>query len=159
MYAKGITLLHNDSTCPLTSHYFYRQNNRNVTFECYAQNAYVYTLEKQLFKVTRCRVAGSDVAVARAANLHQATEDWMPGNLFYPPRRIVIVALLEIHPRLPPNQSANIQHFPSAPSAPSPVPWPICPLPSPAGPLPLLMPLRCHPIASRNVVSLQGWTE
>ena len=33
-------------------------------------------LEKKLLKVTRCRVAGSDVSVARAANLHRATEDW-----------------------------------------------------------------------------------
>ena len=34
--------------------------------------------EGRLINVTRCRVAGSDVSVARAANLHQATED-----LFY----------------------------------------------------------------------------
>ena len=30
-------------------------------------------LEKKLFNVTRCSVAGSDVSVARAGNLHQAT--------------------------------------------------------------------------------------
>ena len=30
-----------------------------------------------LFKFTRYHVAGSDVSVAWAANLHQATEDWM----------------------------------------------------------------------------------
>ena len=34
------------------------------------------TIKKgRLIDVTRCRVAGSDVLVARAANLHQATED------------------------------------------------------------------------------------
>ena len=33
------------------------------------------TIKKgRLINVTRCRVAGSDVSVARAANLHQATE-------------------------------------------------------------------------------------
>ena len=32
------------------------------------------TIEKgRLINVTRCRVAGGDVSVARAANLHQAT--------------------------------------------------------------------------------------
>ena len=33
------------------------------------------TIKKErLVNVTRCRVAGSDVSVARAANLHQATD-------------------------------------------------------------------------------------
>ena len=36
------------------------------------------TIKKgKLINVMRCRVAGSDVSVARAANLHQAIEDWM----------------------------------------------------------------------------------
>ena len=34
----------------------------------------------RLINVTRCRVAGSDFLVARAANLHQATDDWMLRN-------------------------------------------------------------------------------
>jgi hypothetical protein len=35
------------------------------------------TIKKgRLINVTRCRVAGSDVSVARAANLHQATVDY-----------------------------------------------------------------------------------
>ena len=43
------------------------------------------TIKKgRLINVTRCRVAGSDVSVVRAANLHQATEDWTLRNLFYP---------------------------------------------------------------------------
>ena len=41
------------------------------------------TIKKgRLINVTRCRVAGSDRKVARAANLHQATEDWMLGKEF-----------------------------------------------------------------------------
>jgi hypothetical protein len=31
----------------------------------------------RLINVTRCCVAGSDISIARAANLHQAIEDWM----------------------------------------------------------------------------------
>ena len=43
------------------------------------------TIKKgRLINVTRCRVAGSDVSVARAANLHHATEDWMLRNLLLP---------------------------------------------------------------------------
>ena len=38
------------------------------------------TLEKNLFKVTRRRIAGSNVSVAMAANLHQATENWTLRN-------------------------------------------------------------------------------
>ena len=36
----------------------------------------LYLLGKKLFQVTPCRVVESDVSVARAAILHQVTEDW-----------------------------------------------------------------------------------
>ena len=42
------------------------------------------TIKKErLINVSRCRVAGSDVLVARAANLHEATEDWVLRNPFF----------------------------------------------------------------------------
>ena len=44
---------------------------------------YHLTWEKKLFQLTGCRVAGSDVSVGRAANLHQATGDWTLRNPFY----------------------------------------------------------------------------
>ena len=41
----------------------------------------------RLINVTRCRVAGSNVSIARAANLHQTSEDWTLRNPFYHARR------------------------------------------------------------------------
>ena len=48
------------------------------------------TIKKgRLINATRYRVAGSDISVARAANLYQATEDWTLQNPEKNPKKIL----------------------------------------------------------------------